>query len=294
MMMRLLAAGTPAAFALAYGHAHANEPHPNGSRAGGGRPRQARPTVMDENPSTPSTRALTMRAGALAPFEGLVYLLQHRNLWPYAVFPTLLGLLWSLLWLAGLLVPGGGAWWAAALAFVFHAAIAVAIFFIHIGIALSAPLLDWLGEQTEEAMGALPQGPPFWRELISPSFWIRSLRVIIEALKLLVAKLVLAVIAFIIGWIPVIGQIASVVLYGASTGLDFLDYALGRRELSLGEKLAWYRRHAAGATAFGVVVFGLLAVPGIGGLMLAPCVVGGTRLVLTTGAADRRPYAIAD
>ncbi len=223
-------------------------------------------------------------AGAWAPVDGAIMLVQSRRLWPYAAFPVVLGVFWSGLTLVELFaVPDAEGWFWTALHWLMKASVAAAIVGVQILIALCAPLLDWLSEQTEEELGTLPQGPPFWRELLSARFWLNAVRALLEAIRLLGLKLVLGVVAGIFGFIPQAGEIIAYVVSGIATGIDFVDYPLARRNRRLREKLAWARANAPAIVSYGAVVLAFLSVPGLGGLMLAPAVIGGTRLTMNLG-----------
>lgn len=227
--------------------------------------------------------------GLAAPLRGFLILARTKALWPYAALPTLLGLVWGALVLVQVLaVPAGGGWLLAVLGFILKWALAASILMIQLLIVLCAPLLDWLSERTEEAIGALPRGESFWRELFSLRFLIRSVRAVVEAVKLLGFKLGVALVAAVVGFFPLIGPVAAALLYGVVTGIDFLDYPLARRDWVLRRKLAWAKQNAPGVLAYGVAVFLLLSIPGVGGILLAPCVVGGSDLVFRLGITPRR------
>ncbi|RMF17063.1 MAG: hypothetical protein D6761_05095 [Candidatus Dadabacteria bacterium] len=234
--------------------------------------------------TTPFFQALV--EGATAPFRGLLYLASHRELWPYAAAPFLLGLVWSGISLAEWSIPAGEAWWSTALWTMLRWFLEAGILFVQLLIALTAPLLDLLGEETEEQLGIRPQGPPFWKELFSLQFIRRSLSVAFEAGKLLAFKLLLFGIAAIVALIPVIGPWIAWPLSGVATGLDFVDYPLARRNWTLREKLDAVRAYWPAVLAFGLIVFALFEIPGLGGILLPPAVIGGTLLVARLGVLE--------
>lgn len=226
----------------------------------------------------------------LSPLRGLWLLLRTPALWPYAVAPLGLGILWSGLFLLKRFalpeLPEGDAWYLGALRWSAEALLTASVVLIQILIALSAPLLDWLGEQTEEALGVRPRGPGFVQEMLTLAFAKRSLRALREAIKLLGFKLVLFGIALPVALVPFVGPPAAWLLSGLATGVDFLDYPMARREYTLADKLTWARNHREATLAFGLAVFGLLSVPVVAALMLPACVVGGTDLVFRLGDPD--------
>lgn len=233
-------------------------------------------------------RALTeLILALLAPVRGLWLLLRHPALWPYALPPLGLGVLWSgLFLLREHATPHGTEWYWRGAAMALELFVDASVLLIQLLIALSAPLLDWLGEQTEEALGVAPRGKGFWRELFGLGWIRRGLRALAEAGKLLGLKLALGAIALAVGLLPHAGPFLAYGLSGIATGLDFIDYPLARRDLPLHDKLAWARTHAAAVLAFGVGVFALLSLPVAAALLLPACVVGGTDLVFRIGPPE--------
>lgn len=231
----------------------------------------------------------------LSPLRGLWLLVRNPGLIPYALPPLFLGILWSALFALERFalpeLPAGDAWYLVAMRWSAGAVLGASVVLIQILIALSAPLLDWLGEQTEEALGVRPRGPSFLRELLTLGFVRRSFATMIEAVKLLGFKLVVYALALPLALVPVVGPPLSSILSGLATGVDFLDYPLARRHHRLDTKLAWARQHWAATLCFGLSVFGLLSVPVVAALMLPACVVGGTDLVFRLGPPERRPRA---
>ncbi len=230
--------------------------------------------------------------GLLAPLRGGWILLRTPGLWIYALPPLGLGVMWSAIFLLEQLalpeLPADDVWYLSALRWSAEIALAASVLLIQLLIALSAPLLDWLGEQTEEALGVVPKGPGFWRELLTLGFVRRGFRALLEAVKLLGFKLVLFAMALPLGLIPAVGPVLAYLLSGIATGVDFIDYPLARRHYTLHRKLAWARDHWPATLAFGAAVFGLLSVPVLAALMLPACVVGGTDLVFRLGELSGR------
>lgn len=208
-------------------------------------------------------------------------LLAHRALWPWAVIPTLLGLVWSSI-VALQLVTGAasGGWLLAAFVFLAGIALSAALLVVQVLLALASPVLDLLSEETEEVLGARPPSLPFPRMLWSLAFWRKTVRALFEAVKLLAFKLLVSVVALPIGLLPVVGPILGVLVTAAITAIDFLDYPLARRDLPLGAKLRWFAARPLRSLGFSLAALAWISIPGLGGLMLAPAVIGGTLLVL--------------
>ena len=226
----------------------------------------------------------------LSPLRGLWLLLTLPALWPYAMAPLLLGVGWSVVFLLQEMalpeLPAGPQWYFRGLSWAAGAILWASVLWIQLLIAASAPLLDWLGEQTEEALGVLPKGPGFWRELLTLGFLRRTVVSLYEALRLLGFKLFLLLLAALLGLLPTVGPALAYVLSGLATGIDFIDYPLARRRLSLSQKLAWARTNWLATLAFGTAVFALLSVPVLAALLLPAGVVGGTELVFRLGGVS--------
>lgn len=202
-------------------------------------------------------------------------MLRAPRLWGLAWFPALLGLGWALgAWTAADYFARGGlvAWLAGA-------SLMALVILLQIILALASPLLDALSARAEPLWQ--PQAPPLPAESHTAAI-ARALR---EGLLLLGSKLLLMLactplLLFEAGrwlWWPLAGFLIAV---------DFLDYPLSRRRLPLRARRALLRRHAAAVIGYSLVCYGLLLTPGVGGLALLPCVLGGTWLMLRCLAAE--------
>ena len=219
-----------------------------------------------------------------APLVGARLLLTEQHLWGPAALPVFLGLLWSALSL-GLAAATGtaGSLLVIILSFTLAAALIGAIVLVHLLLALCAPLFDWLSERTETVIGA--------RVAPSGDSWLtRSLRATAIGFRLLVLKLALLLVILVVSFMPPIGTVLSWVLIGFTLSVDFLDYPMTRRRWSAPHKRAWLGRHWAAVVVFSLLIYLLLILPGAGGLLLAPSIIGGTWLVCTR---DRTPFADA-
>lgn len=210
-------------------------------------------------------------AGLSAPLHGARLLLSRRALWPYAALPVFLGLLWSAASLLYLWTLPASFGLAAVLAYLFAAALGLVIVIIQIAIALASPLLDYLAERSETELGIPPAG--------SGSFWLRAPRALWEGIKLLGFKLLIFLVALLALTLPVIGVALFVLLSGLCLSLDFLDYPMARRDWPAARRRRWLRDHLPAVCTFSLVCYFGLLTPGLGGLLLAPLVIGGTWLV---------------
>lgn len=217
-----------------------------------------------------------------APLVGARLLLTERSLWAPAALPVFLGLIWSLLSL-GLAASTGmaGSIFVVLLSVTLAAALIGAIILVHLLLALCAPLFDWLSERSEAALGlqARPSGD---------SWLQRSLRGAAIGFRLFFLKLALLVVVLIVSFMPPVGTVVSWVLIGFTLSVDFLDYPMTRRRWSSAHKRAWLGRHWPAVLVFSLLIYLLLIIPGAGGLLLAPAIIGGTWLVCSR---DRSAHA---
>ena len=98
---------------------------------------------------------------------------------------------------------------------------------------------------------------------------------------------------FLLGLIPILGPVLSILWGGRAVALQMTDPALTRRGMSLKERWRWHRQWRAESQGFGLAGMVGLLVP-FANLLLAPALVaGGTLLVLSlepfTSAAIEAP-----
>lgn len=74
-----------------------------------------------------------------------------------------------------------------------------------------------------------------------------------EGLKIALFGLVVTVIALLIGFVPVIGQISVFLIYTYYSALMFIDYPASRRRWGLGRKLSWLRNHGGHSFRLGLI-----------------------------------------
>ncbi|MFH1036162.1 MAG: EI24 domain-containing protein [Pseudomonadota bacterium] len=244
------------------------------------------------------------RGGFLAPFKGWTFLWSHRGLLPLAVAPFLINLLlFALLlwlgfshlapWVRSLLPLEQGWWWVliyyllAVLLGLFLLAAQVYLFAV-VGGVIASPFLEALTRRVEAL--AAPGAPGGWSQAGVLS---ELARVAGQALKrlLLYAAVMLALLA--LNLLPVLGSLLYAVLALLATcvflALEFLDYPLDRRGLSLGQKLGYLRGLGARGLGFGAAVCLLGLAPLINLMLLPLAAVGGTLLYLDSPLPDSPP-----
>jgi CysZ protein len=107
---------------------------------------------------------------------------------------------------------------------------------------------------------------------------------VVHGLRRLAASLLGLVVVFALGFVPVVGTVASVVLAGwlasHAAAYDCYDAVLARRALGYRAKLAYLAKHRRRTTGLGAAVAALLLVPGLNLIALGLGAVGATVAVL--------------
>jgi uncharacterized protein involved in cysteine biosynthesis len=241
---------------------------------------------------------LRAAAGAWHVPAGFAFLLRRPRLWPLAALPALAAV--ALLGtgaLAGLLVasrveaavlpePGRLPEWLALpmMALLWIATTGAGAFLgLGLALALAAPLLELLSRRVE----ALARG---LAEDASPGLVFEVKESLRGALYFLLAAPVL----FLLGLIPLVGPLLSLMWGARAVALQMTDPALTRRGLRFADKRRWHREWRAESQGFGLAGMLGLVVP-LANLLLGPALVtGGTLLVLELeDAAGPRPGAAA-
>jgi CysZ protein len=223
-------------------------------------------------------------AGAWHVPAGFAFLVRRPGLWPLAILPVVLAvLLMAVGAIGGLyLVPSAESavapapgkapeWIELPVSLLLWTATVGGGIFLGLGLALllTAPLLELLSRKVElRVRGAVAGTGRGWRfELL------QSLR---GALYFVVA----APGIFLLGLIPVVGPILSLLWGGRAIAFQMTDPSLTRRGLTFRDKRLWHREWLAESLGFGLVGMVSLFVP-LANLLLGPALVtGGTLLVL--------------
>ncbi len=248
------------------------------------------------------------RGGLLAPLKGWSFLWRHRGLLPLALAPFLinLGLFALFLWLGYSRLGGWvrsflpleqGWWWVlvyyllAALVGLFLLAAQVYLFAV-VGGIIASPFLEALTRRVEAL--AAPDAPAGWSQAGVLS---ELARVAGQACKRLLLYAAVMLLIFLLNLLPVLGSLLYAVLALVATclflALEFLDYPLDRRGLSLRQKLGYLRGLGLRGLCFGAAVCLLGLVPLVNLLLLPLGAVGGTLLYLDSpppaGAGSSSP-----
>lgn len=233
--------------------------------------------------------------GLTAPVKALGFIVRHGGLWPLAFTPFLINLaLFALFfwfgysrfsqWLDALLPVGQGWWWLilyyvlAVLAVLLLLVVQVYLFAV-VGGVVAAPFLEALTQRVEEL--AAPNQAADWTPR---GIFSEILRVAGQALKKLLLYALVMGLLLLLNLFPGPGTALYAGLAFVATcyflALEFTDYPLDRRGLTLTAKLGYVRRLGLRGLAFGAAVFLLGLMPLINLALLPLAAVGGTLLYL--------------
>ncbi len=233
--------------------------------------------------------------------RGLAFLNKHPRLWGWVIAPAvvtlivIVGIIIALASVADSIVTKVTAWLPASIAdigewvvwIVVLAAIVVAgvLMFVSIAGLVAGPFNELLSEAVEEKVTGKP-GPPF-----SLGAFVRgALAGIAHGLRRLAVTLLGVALLFVLGFIPVVGTIAALVLGGYITACgaayDCYDAVLSRRAIGYREKLEYLKLRRSRTLGLGAAVAGLLLVPGLNLVALGLGATGATLAALDDPAAQ--------
>ena len=140
---------------------------------------------------------------------------------------------------------------------------------------IAGPFNELLSEHVEARLTGTPAPPFSLRE-----FAHGAVLGIVHGLRRLAIALGGLVIVFAVGFVPVIGTIAAILLaaWFAATGAayDCYDAVFGRRMMPYRDKLAYLSRHRGRTLGLGLAVAGMLLVPGLNLVALGVGAAGAT------------------
>jgi CysZ protein len=223
--------------------------------------------------------------------RGLAVLNAHPRLWKWVIAPAIVTLLLlggAVLGIVHLVHPVVGwatahlpGWLASAIGPILTAVVvivlAIAGLFVFTAVAgmIAGPFNELLSEHVEAALGGRPASPFSLRE-----FAHGAALGIFHGLRRLAAALIGLVLVFALGFVPVIGTIAAVLvgawLAASSASYDCYDAVFGRRAMAYRDKLAYLARHRGRTLGLGLAVAGMLLVPGLNLIALGVGAAGAT------------------
>jgi CysZ protein len=233
-------------------------------------------------------------AGLAYPFRAFGTIQRSTGLWMYILAPILINIIVGAALYAGLLVTGfaqieaiigGLPEWAQGIAGLLRVLLAILLFIavgyllVRFGVVLGSPFYGQLSERLEyQLTGSAPPAEPL--SLVGVLHDIS--RSLLYELKKFALVLAIGLPLLLLGFLPVVGQIAGllgqIALGALITCLDFIDSPLERRRLRFREKLATIRQALPATAGFGLICLGLVSIPLINLLAIPLCVVAGTLL----------------
>ncbi len=231
--------------------------------------------------------------------RGFAFLGQHPRLWGWVIAPAvvtlllLAGVIVVVMRVADAIVTKVGSWlpssiahagewlvWAVVLAALITGALLI---FVSVAGVVAGPFNELLSEAVEERVTGTP-GPPFSMVAFAKS----ALKGIGHGVLRVIVAVAGALVLFAIGFVPVVGTIAALVLgyYFAAlaAAYDCYDAVLSRRDLAYGEKTSYLARYRGRTLGLGAAVAALLVVPIANVLALGVGAIGATLAVLDQGA----------
>jgi len=140
---------------------------------------------------------------------------------------------------------------------------------------VAGPFNELLSEHVEAELLGRPAPPFSLRE-----FAHGAVLGIFHGLRRLVAALLSLVLVFALGFVPVVGTIAAIVvgawLAASAASYDCYDAVFGRRMMAYRDKLAYLARHRGRTLGLGLGVAGMLLVPGLNLIALGVGAAGAT------------------
>ncbi|MBE0582580.1 MAG: EI24 domain-containing protein [Desulfofustis sp.] len=94
-----------------------------------------------------------------------------------------------------------------------------------------------------------------------PVTLLSILKDLLEGFKIAAFGILITIIALPASFIPVVGQIAVLVIYTFYSALMFIDYPASRRHWSLGRKLSWIRKHYRVSLRLGIMPAAISMIP---------------------------------
>jgi CysZ protein len=249
-------------------------------------------TSLTATNAPPSRPAPGFGDGARALARGAKMILVNPHMWPAAAAPVFIALVacvlgaWGGIRLFDSMVAGSfqgweGWFWGS----LRSAAIYLAYFVIVLIAALlsklivlklvAGPFSEMLSEQVEAAVTGRP----------APDFHLRDfLRnlgpIIARSLATVVYTIGIAILAFALGFIPVVGWAIAIAFASHLEAFGAIDITLGRKRRTLGEKRAWIASHRPAYYGFGLAIFIVNLIP-LGIIFVVPAAAaGGTLLVV--------------
>ncbi len=232
--------------------------------------------------------------GLACAFRALPLVLGSRRMFVLSVVPFLVCLAIYVAFFFGVialaddvagLVIEPGTWWRAVIRVALMVSLPLAFLVIAVFtytlacFAVAGPLYEWLSAAVERKItGGVEEEPFRVRNML-----LDVVRGIGFAIGMLLVQLCILLLAFL--FVPVTTVLA---LLGSAVllALEFLDYPMGRRRMSLRARVRFARRHGWELLGLGLPLLLGLMVPFVGAVFLPVGVVGGTLLFVHLSERD--------
>jgi CysZ protein len=236
--------------------------------------------------------------------RGLAALRAHPRLWKWLIAPALITLVLLVAAVVAILrlvhpvtswvsahLPGALASLAGSLFTVIVIgllAIGGLLVFTPVAGAIAGPFCERLSEHLESELTGRPPPPFSLREFVHG-----TALGIAHSLRRIGVALFGVAIVFAVGFVPVIGAVAAVVVAAwfaaKAAAYDCYDAVFGRHLMRYGEKLAYLARHRGRTLGLGLVVAGMLLVPGLNLIALGIGAAGATIAAQSIAAQAAAP-----
>jgi CysZ protein len=240
--------------------------------------------------------------GLRLPFQGMVYLVQHRSLWKWAVLPAGINLLLFSVAFTILIAyvptlyhlvrfessPTPSSWFWSTLLHVLSGTIGVllillssavlAVIFLLLSKIIAAPFLDILAQQVESLHGDT-QAATFNLSYLWRSFWV-SMGAELKRTGFVVA---VYIVLFLLGLIAVLAPftaLAGTLFTILFLPLQYASYTMDHRLMTFRQRRALVTQRPGLMFGFGIAAFLTIFVPLLNFVCLPILVVGGTLMMM--------------
>jgi CysZ protein len=149
------------------------------------------------------------------------------------------------------------------------------VFYVAFTLFIGQPFYEAISKRVDDQLGGVPGE-------IDVSFWRMVPHMIADSIRLLVRTAIFGVVLFLIGLIPVAGEIAAPILAALFGGwvlaLELTEVPFSRRRLRFKHRRQALSQHRLMAMGFGVTAFVLFLIP-FGAVLAMPAAVAGATLL---------------
>ncbi|NQX13190.1 EI24 domain-containing protein [Microbacteriaceae bacterium VKM Ac-2855] len=148
--------------------------------------------------------------------------------------------------------------------------------FAAVTLAVGDPFYERIWRRVETDLGGVP-------DEVETAFWPGVRRAVRDGIVLVATSLLIAILVFAIGFVPVVGQIAGIVagalVGGRTLAIELSGFAGDARGLSLRERRRLLASRRGLSLGFGIAVYLTFLIPG-GAVVTTPAATAGATLLL--------------